>query len=59
MKEPSKTQLYTYQEVSKMLKISQRVLAELKATGKIQCVQIGKLVRFSQVQIDNFIKSCS
>ena len=50
---------YTYKEVAKMLKISQRAIATLKAEGKIQCVQIGRTVRFSQKNIDNFIKSCS
>ena len=50
---------YTYKEVAKMFKISPRAMAELKAEGKIQCVQIGKLVRFTQAQIDNFIKSQS
>ena len=49
------SELLTRAEASKMLRISQRKLAEMKASGQIAFVQIGRSVRFDIRDIQNWI----
>ena len=49
--------LFSYAETAEMLDISVSMLKKLKALGKIECKNIGALVKFSKSHIDNFINS--
>jgi len=49
--------LFSYAETAEMLDISVSMLKKLKALGKIECKNIGALVKFSKNHIDNFINS--
>ena len=49
-------QAYTTEDVIEILKISRRTLYDLRKAGKIICVKEGKTIRFSQQNIDDFLR---
>ncbi len=49
--------MYTKKEVADMLKINQRTLDRLVATGRIIPTKIGRQVRFTEESINELIKT--
>jgi excisionase family DNA binding protein len=49
--------MYTKKEVADVLKINQRTLDRLVATGRIIPTRIGRQVRFMEDRVNEFVKS--
>ena len=52
------TELYTYQEAADYLRVNVNTLRHWVSAGKISHLKYGKLVRFSQEDIDSFLQTC-
>ena len=48
-------QYYTVEEVSERLKVSERTILELKRTGKIKAVKVGRELRFSETELKRYL----
>jgi len=52
---PTKKRLLTYREVAGILQCSERTLHTLVKTGKIAVVYIGRLVRFTEDAVNEYL----
>jgi len=51
--------LYTYQEVAKILRCSERTVCNRVKEGKIKPIRNGRLVLFTIESIEDYLKQCS
>ena len=49
--------ILTTQQAAEMLQVSEKTLGKLKKEGKIQYSQIGRIVRFREEDISQFMES--
>lgn len=49
--------LFTADEIAKALSISRTLVRQLTTKGEIPCRRIGRLVRYTQADIDAFVDS--
>lgn len=48
-------QVYTAEEVAKMLDCRPRTIYEMVKEGKLKCVKVGRLIKFPKQYIEEFL----
>lgn len=56
---PTPPPLLTRAEVGAQTNLTERQVAEHTHKGRIGCVRLGRVVRYTQQQVDDFIAACT